>query len=152
MAPRCVIHNDYQLRLLVARAASRRRIGTVTPVDTAFAGACLALALAGLTATAAVTLGAASVVDADRRSTKRDDGKGRPEEKTFHRRFSIPKGTELRDDIPQHTVWAGTSPPACHEAKRRAASDSVPPNPVQDAGRAIWNGLSSRESQTRQLC
>ena len=119
MAPRCVIHNDYQLRLLAALAASRRRTGTVTAADTAFAGACLALALAGIAATAAVTLGAASVVDADRRSTKRDDGKGRPEEKTFHRRFSIPKGTELRDAMPQHATWASTSPPDRRWAGRR---------------------------------
>jgi len=113
LAPRCVIHNDYQLRLLVALAASRRRTGTVTAIDTAFAGACLALALAGLTATAAVTLGAASVVDADRCSTERDDGKGRPEEQTFHRRISIPKGTEIRVAMPQHTTWVSTSPLAC---------------------------------------
>jgi len=114
LAPRCVIRNDYQLRLLVALAASRRRTGTVTAVGTAFAGAYLALALAGIAATTAVTLGAASVVDTDGRSTKRDDGKGRPEEQTFHRRISISKGTELRDAIPQHTVLASTSPPACH--------------------------------------
>jgi hypothetical protein len=119
LAPRCVTHNGYQLRLLAALAASRRRTATVTSVDTALAGACLAPALAGLTATAAITLGAASVVDTDRRSTKRDDGKGRPEEQTFHRRFSIPNGTELRDAMPQHATWASTSPPACRWAGRR---------------------------------
>ena len=106
MAPRCVIHNDYQMRLLIALAASRGRAGTVAAVDTAFAGAGLALAGAGLTATAAVTLGAASVVDADGRGTKGDDRKGRPEEQTFHHRISIPKETELRDAMPQHTTWA----------------------------------------------
>lgn len=100
MAPRCVIHNNYQLRLLVAFAASRSR----TAIDTAFAGACLALALAGLTATAAVTLGAAGVGNADCRGTKRDDRKGRPKEQALHCRISIPKGTEFADPMPLHTT------------------------------------------------
>jgi hypothetical protein len=98
LAPQCVIRNDYQLRLPIALAASRRRTGTVTAVHTAFAGACLALALTGIAATAAVTLGAASVVDADRCSTERDDGKGRPEEQTFHRKS--PYRRELNSETP----------------------------------------------------
>ena len=36
-------------------------------------------------------------------------------------------------------------------SKQEAASDSVPPDPVHDSGWAIWNGLSGRESQPRQL-
>jgi len=35
--------------------------------------------------------------------------------------------------------------------KREVASDSVPPDPEHDAGWAIWNGLSGRESQPHQL-
>ena len=112
MAPRCVIHNNYQLRLLVALAASRRRTATVTAIDTAFAGACLALALAGLTATAAVTLGAAGVGNADCRGTKRDDRKGRPKEQALHRRISIPKGTEFTYPMPLHTTRTSTTTPA----------------------------------------
>ena len=119
MAPRCVIHNDFQLRLPAALAASRRSTGAVTTVDTAFAGACLALALAGLTATAAVTLGAASVVDAHCRSTKRDEGKRCPQDQTFHRRISIPIRTEIKDAMPQHTACVDTSPPACRWASGR---------------------------------
>lgn len=88
------------MRLLVTRAAGRCRTGPVTAVDTALTGAGFALAGAGLTATTAVTFRAASVVDADHRRTKRDDGKSCPKKQTFHRRFSIPKGTELRDSMP----------------------------------------------------
>jgi len=36
--------------------------------------------------------------------------------------------------------------------REEAASDSVPPDPEHDAGWAIWNGLTCRESQPRQLC
>ena len=99
--------------------ASRRRTGTITAVDTAFAGASSALALAGLAATAAVTLGAASVIDADCRSTNRDNGKRRPQNQTVHCTISILKGTELRDAMPQHTTRASTTPPAWRSAGRR---------------------------------
>lgn len=92
--------------------ASPCRTGTVTVVDTAFAAASSALALAGLAATAAVTLGAASVTDADCRSTNRDNGERRPQDQTVHCTVSILKGTEFRDAMPQHTTWAGTTPPA----------------------------------------
>ena len=105
MAPRCVTHNDYPWRLMVAFAASRRRAGTVTAVGAAFAGAGVARAGAGLTATTAVTLGAAGVVDADCRSTERDDGKGRPEEQAFHRRISLSK--ELNSETPYRNTRYG---------------------------------------------
>jgi len=95
--------------------ASRRRTGSVTAVDTAFAGASSALTLAGLAATAAITLGAARVIDANCRSTNRDNGKRCPQDQTVHQRISILKGTELRDAMPQHTAWANTTP-ACRSA------------------------------------
>ena len=131
--------------------ASRRRTGTITAVDTAFAGASSALALAGLAATAAVTLGAASVIDADCRSTNRDNGKRRPQNQTVHCTISILMGTELRDAMPQHTAWANTTPPALTICRQEAASDSVPPDPEQDAGWPIGNDLSGREDQSHQL-
>lgn len=35
--------------------------------------------------------------------------------------------------------------------RQEAASDSVPPDPEQDAGWPIWNVLSGREDQSHQL-
>jgi hypothetical protein len=152
-APRCIIHNDCQLQLPIARAASQLYSSAITAIGAALATAGLTLAgvsAAGSTAVSAIADGATTVVEADRCSRQRNGSNRRPKKKTFHHRVSISRESESKEAMPQHTAQANNPLLPCTTARRWSAS-SVPPHTENDAGRPIWNGLACREHNAIQL-
>jgi len=117
-APRCVIHNDCQLQLPIARAASQLYSSAITAIGAALATAGLTLAgvsAAGSTAVSAIADGATTVVEADRCSRQRNGSNRRPKKKTFHHRVSISRESESKDAMPQHTAQANNPSPSTHD-------------------------------------
>jgi hypothetical protein len=125
------------LRLRLSQRALARgwALPTWNAIDTAFACALGALACAGRTASAAVTLRTSRLIGIERERHRRGKPEGYPQNQDVHRKISIMKGIETAE--PRHTAWSRSRHvvPTRKRQNKCTAAASIPPDAVQNPHR-----------------